>query len=72
MSEASNRVPAGEDFAKVETPIINKCYHLSWAYRGAIFHLLSIDGDKGTVKAPKNANKKPLTINLRDLRETKS
>ena len=72
MSEASNRRLTGDDFKKVELPILHKCYHLSWAYRGAVFQLIEINGTKGKVQAPKNPNKKAFDINLADLRETKN
>ena len=59
------------NFDAIETPIIGRKYHLSWAFKAAVFVLVSIDNDKvhGYVDNPKYKRAWPMKIKLSDLRK---
>jgi hypothetical protein len=56
-------------FDKEEAPKIGKKYHLSWASKGAVFVLKSIDGEYGYVDNPKNKRLNLMKIKLSELRK---
>lgn len=55
-------------FTKVESPIIGKKYHISWAFSGAVFILKSIDGDVCYLDNPKYPRSKLITCKISELR----
>lgn len=57
------------DFIKVETPTINKRYHVSWAKGGCVWILVEIIKDKCILVTPRT--KKRITVLLDDLRHTR-
>ena len=59
-------------FATVSEPVIGQKYHLSWAYKGAIFVLVEIDGSTIYLDNPKYRRKKLLRAKLSDLRHTRN
>ncbi len=60
-------------FNIVTCPRLGQKYHVSWAYRGALFVLeqLDPDGVHGYLNNPKNKRKKLLKVKLEDLRHLK-
>lgn len=64
----NKRVPAGDDFPKVETPVLGICYHISWAWRGCYWQLVKIEGDTAHMITPKT--RKQFTCKVSDLRMT--
>ena len=60
---------ATDAFDMVDHPEINKKYHVSWGFKGAVFVLKKIDGIYGYVDNPKHKRKNLLRIQLCDLRE---
>ena len=59
-------------FSTVSEPVIGQKYHLSWAYKGAIFVLVEIDGNTIYLDNPKYRRKKLLKAKLSDLRHTRN
>ena len=55
------------EFEEVIFPEIGKWYHLTWAFKGAKFKLLRIDGENGIVWTGETKNKE-LSIKLSELR----
>jgi len=57
----------GSEFNIVVKPLIGAKYHLSWAYKGAVFVLKSIDGDYCYLDNPKHPRKELLKAKITDL-----
>lgn len=55
-------------FIPVDKPIIGKRYHISWAFKGAVFVLKKIEGDIAYLDNPKNRRTTLLKCNLNELR----
>jgi hypothetical protein len=69
MSNYQKTSESIEPFDKVDEPMINSYYHLSWAYKGARFCLTKINNDgTGEVWTGKTKNKY-FPIKLDDLRK---
>lgn len=60
-------------FEAVTDAKVGTLYHLSWAFKAAVFRLVSIeeDGIYGQVDNPKYKRTSPLKIKLSDLRKTR-
>lgn len=56
------------NFPPIINPVIGHRYHLSWAFKGAVFVLKRIEGEFGYVDNPKHKRKELLKCNLKDLR----
>ena len=41
------------DFDAITTPVINNKYHISWAFSGAVFKLVKVEGDVCYLDNPK-------------------
>ena len=74
MTKDHNLTPTDKDgtFDKPEKLVIGRKYHLSWAYKGAVFILKEVYQFKGTCKLQTPKTKKiriePIE-NLRELRK---
>jgi hypothetical protein len=56
------------DFSKVLDPIIGRKYHISWAFSGAVFVLVKIEGDYAYMDNPRYKRKELLKCKVQDLR----
>ncbi len=56
------------DFIKITQPIIGVKYHISWAFSGAVFKLVKIEGNTCYLDNPKYKRKQLLTCKLDELR----
>ena len=61
--------PCMDDFKTVENPRIGNLYHLSWADGGAVWRLLSIDGENCMMVTPKTGKER--IAKVKDLRMTR-
>lgn len=59
------------NFQKAENPVIGKRYHIAWAYSGAVFKLVRIEGDKCFLDNPKHKRENLLECNISDLLEVR-
>lgn len=57
------------DFGKVVNPVIGVKYHLSWAFSGAVFKLVKVDGDTCYMDNPKHKRKELLVCKISELRK---
>jgi hypothetical protein len=55
-------------FDKITNPIIGANYHISWAFSGAVFKLVKIQGDTCFLDNPKYKRKQLLTCKISELR----
>lgn len=62
----------GETFAPVVNPRIHGRYHISWAYRGAVFVLVKMEGDTCYMDNPKRKRKILLKCKISDLRSLRT
>jgi hypothetical protein len=58
----------GNEFDVVIDPVIGVKYHLSWAYKGAVFVLKHVEGDHCYLDNPKHPRKQLLKAKIIDLR----
>jgi len=58
-------------FIPVDKPEIGKKYHISWAFKGAVFVLKKIEGDVAYLDNPKHKRSELLKCNLSELRHTR-
>lgn len=56
------------DFTKIYQPIIGVKYHISWAFSGAVFKLVKVEGDTCYLDNPKHKRKQLLTCKVSELR----
>jgi len=56
------------DFDKITTPIIGLKYHISWAFSGAVFKLVKVEGDTCYLDNPKYKRNELLVCKLSELR----
>ncbi len=56
------------DFIKITTPVIGVKYHISWAFSGAVFKLVKVEGDICYLDNPKHKRKELLTCKISELR----
>lgn len=55
-------------FNKPDKPIIGKRYHISWAFKGAIFVLKKVEGEIAYLDNPKNKRETLLKCKVSELR----
>jgi hypothetical protein len=56
------------DFTKITRPVIGVKYHISWAFSGAVFKLVKVEGDTCYLDNPKYKRKQLLTCKISELR----
>lgn len=56
------------DFTKINRPIIGVKYHISWAFSGAVFKLVKVEGDTCYLDNPKYKRNQLLTCKVSELR----
>jgi len=56
------------DFTKITHPVIGVKYHISWAFSGAVFKLVKVEGDTCYLDNPKYKRKQLLTCKISELR----
>ena len=56
------------DFIKINRPVIGVKYHISWAFSGAVFKLVKIEGDICYLDNPRHKRKQLLTCKISELR----
>lgn len=56
------------DFTKITHPVIGVKYHISWAFSGAVFKLVKVEGDICYLDNPKYKRKQLLTCKVSELR----
>lgn len=56
------------DFTKITHPVIGVKYHISWAFSGAVFKLVKVEGDTCYLDNPKYKRKQLLTCKVSELR----
>jgi len=56
------------DFIKINRPVIGVKYHISWAFSGAVFKLVKIEGDICYMDNPRHKRKQLLTCKVSELR----
>ena len=56
------------DFTKITNPVIGVKYHISWAFSGACFKLVKVDGETCYLDNPKYKRKELLTCKISELR----
>lgn len=69
-SKKTNLIPTDKrgGFAKVGKPVVGYKYHISWAFSGAVFKLVKIDGDVCYLDNPKYKREKLLECKVSELR----
>lgn len=55
-------------FSVITRPVIGCKYHISWAFKGAVFKLVKIDGDVAYLDNPKHKRKELLKCKVSELR----
>lgn len=58
-------------FIPVDQPVIGKKYHVSWAFKGAVFVLKRVDGDTAYLDNPKHKRDTLLKCKISELRHIK-
>ena len=61
----------GRNFTPVISPIVGEKYHVSWAFKGAVFTLKRIEGEYAYLDNPKHKRKVLLKVLIQDLRNLK-
>jgi hypothetical protein len=56
------------NFAKINNPVINEKYHISWAFSGAVFKLVKVEGDICYLDNPKYKRQQLITCKVTELR----
>lgn len=56
------------NFTKIINPVIGVKYHISWAFSGAVFKLVKVEGDTCYLDNPKYKRKQLLTCKVSELR----
>jgi hypothetical protein len=56
------------DFTKITNPVIGVKYHISWAFSGAVFKLVKVEGDTCYLDNPKYKRKTLLKCKVSELR----
>lgn len=56
------------DFTKITNPVIGVKYHISWAFSGAVFKLIKVEGDTCYLDNPKHKRDKLITCKVSELR----
>lgn len=56
------------DFTKITNPVIGVKYHISWAFSGAVFKLVKVEGDTCYLDNPKYKRETLLKCNVSELR----
>lgn len=56
------------DFTKIINPVIGVKYHISWAFSGAVFKLVKVEGDTCYLDNPKYKRKDLLKCKVSELR----
>lgn len=56
------------DFTKIKRHVIRVKYHISWAFSGAVFKLVKVEGDTCYLDNPKYKRKQLLTCKVSELR----
>lgn len=57
------------NFKKITKPVIGVKYHISWAFSGAVFKLVKIDGDTCYMDNPKYKRKNLIVCKVSELRK---
>jgi hypothetical protein len=66
-TDVSNTIGGGY-FSTIKNPVIGVKYHLSWAYKGAVFVLKAIEGNYCYLDNPRMPRKELLKAKVEDLR----
>lgn len=56
------------DFTKITHPVIGGKYHISWAFSGAVFKLIKVEGDTCFLDNPKYRRETLLNCKISELR----